>query len=39
MLELNWTAYGYGLGLTIAPWVAGVLVSMAFSLSNLNKVF
>lgn len=39
MLELNLTAYGIGLGLVIAPWLAGVVVGYAFSLANISKVF
>jgi hypothetical protein len=38
MLELNLTAYGYGLGLVIAPWIAGLVVSYAFSLANISKI-
>lgn len=38
MLELNMTAYGYGLGLVIAPWVAGLIVSYAFSLAGISKI-
>lgn len=29
---LNLTAYGYGLGLVMAGWIAGLGVSYAFSL-------
>ncbi len=38
MLELNLTAYGYGLGLVIAPWFGGLIVGYAFSLANISKI-
>lgn len=38
MLELNLIAYGYGLGLVIAPWLAGIIVGYAFSLANISKI-
>jgi hypothetical protein len=38
MLELNLTAYGIGLGLVIAPWIGGIIVSYAFSLANISKI-
>ena len=31
---LNLTAYGYGLGLVMVGWIAGLGVSYAFSLSR-----
>lgn len=29
--ELNLTAYGWGLGLVMAGWIAGFIVSIVFS--------
>ena len=33
-IELNLTAYGYGVGLVMVGWVAGLGVSYAFSLAR-----
>ena len=31
-MELNLTAFGYGLGLVMTGWVAGLVVSYVFSI-------
>ena len=33
-IELNLTAYGYGLGLVMVGWIAGLGVAYAFSLAR-----
>jgi len=33
-MTLNLTAYGMGLGLVIAGWLAGLVVSYAFSIAR-----
>lgn len=34
LFELNLTAYGWGLGVVMAGWMAGLIVSYAFSLAS-----
>jgi hypothetical protein len=39
MLELNLTAYGYGLGLVLASWFAGMVVGHVLNLVSISKIF
>ncbi len=34
MFELNLVAYGWGLGLVMVGWIAGLVVSYAFTLAG-----
>jgi hypothetical protein len=34
MFELNLTAFGYGLGFVMVGWMAGLIVSYAFTLAR-----
>jgi hypothetical protein len=38
MLELNLTAYSYGLGLVLAAWFGGLIVGYALSIANISKI-
>ncbi len=33
-MTLNLTAYGYGLGVVLVGWIAGLVVSYVFSISR-----